>query len=102
MPFLNMSTKQTLIYFFLIIILAIFAGTFAYPVPYNQAIDAINAKAHTNLPHWNTPDYKLGLDLKGGVHLEYKADLSKISDAQKREVMNNLRDLIEDESILLV
>jgi len=95
MPFLNMSTKQTLIYFFLIIILAIFAGTFAYPVPYNQAIDAINAKAHTNLPHWNTPDYKLGLDLKGGVHLEYKADLSKISDAQKREVMNNLRDLIE-------
>jgi protein-export membrane protein SecD len=90
-----MSNKKTIIFFILIIILALGAGIFSYPAPYNQAIDAINGKIKTSLPHLNTPEYKLGLDLKGGVHLEYKADLSNIPEDQKKEVMNGLRDLIE-------
>lgn len=90
-----MSNKKTTIFFILIIILALGAGIFSYPAPYNQAIDVINGKIKTNLPHLNTPEYKLGLDLKGGVHLEYKADLNSIPEDQKKEVMNGLRDLIE-------
>lgn len=90
-----MSTKQTIIYFVLILALALFAGIFSYPAPYNQVVDAVNSKIHTKIPHLTTPDYKLGLDLKGGVHLEYQADLSKIPEAQKKEVMDGLRDLIE-------
>lgn len=90
-----MSNKQTTLFFILIIILALFAGLFSYPQPYNQAADVINAKFHTKLPHWTTPDYKLGLDLKGGVHLEYKADLNKIPESQKKQIMDGLRDLIE-------
>lgn len=75
--------------------LAIFAGIFSYPDFCNQKIDAVNASLHTKIPHVNTPEYKLGLDLKGGVHLEYKADLSTIAEQDKKTVMDGLRDLIE-------
>jgi protein-export membrane protein SecD len=37
----------------------------------------------------------LGLDLKGGAHLVYKADFKDISDADKRDALNSVRDTIE-------
>lgn len=38
---------------------------------------------------------QLGLDLKGGAHLVYKADFKDISDADKRDALNSVRDTIE-------
>ncbi|MFA5013011.1 MAG: protein translocase subunit SecD [Candidatus Paceibacterota bacterium] len=90
-----MSNKQTAIFFILIIILAVVAGLFSYPAPYNQLVDRANAQFNSKIPHWQVPDFKLGLDLKGGVHLEYKADLSKIPEGEKKTVMDGLRDLLE-------
>ncbi len=42
----------------------------------------------------NVP-FRLGLDLKGGIHLTYKADMSKIRDDQKSSALEGLRDVIE-------
>jgi protein-export membrane protein SecD len=39
--------------------------------------------------------FKLGLDLQGGTHLIYQADLSKIETGNKSESMEGLRDVIE-------
>ena len=39
--------------------------------------------------------FRLGLDLKGGVHLVYKADTSTIASGQISEAMAGLRDVIE-------
>ena len=39
--------------------------------------------------------FKLGLDLQGGVHLTYKADLSAIKPAEAANAMEGLRDVIE-------
>ncbi len=39
--------------------------------------------------------FKLGLDLNGGTHLVYKADLSKIDPKEANDSMNALRDVIE-------
>jgi len=39
--------------------------------------------------------FKLGLDLAGGSHLVYEADVSKIDSAEVPELMNVLRDVIE-------
>jgi len=39
--------------------------------------------------------YSLGLDLQGGVHLVYSADLSKIEKKEWKEAMEGLRDVIE-------
>jgi len=43
---------------------------------------------------WNIP-FRLGLDLKGGTHLLYEADLSNISSADSASAMQGLRDTIE-------
>lgn len=39
--------------------------------------------------------FKLGLDLNGGTHLVYKADVSKIDPKEVVDSMNTLRDVIE-------
>ncbi len=39
--------------------------------------------------------FKLGLDLKGGAHLVYKADLSKVAQSDHKDAMDALRDVIE-------
>ncbi len=40
-------------------------------------------------------DFKLGLDLAGGTHLVYKADISKLASADVGSSMEALRDVIE-------
>jgi preprotein translocase subunit SecD len=39
--------------------------------------------------------FKLGLDLSGGTHLLYRADVSKVKTGETKDAMNALRDVIE-------
>lgn len=48
----------------------------------------------TNLAPATHP-FKLGLDLSGGTHLVYKADVSSIQAAEINDAMDSLRDVIE-------
>ncbi len=40
-------------------------------------------------------DFKLGLDLAGGTHLVYRADVSNIDNSEVKDAMNSLRDVLE-------
>lgn len=64
-----------------LIVLGILAGYFVYP--------RWGIWSRLNIP------FRLGLDLKGGIHLVYKADLAKISDSEKPPALEGLRDVIE-------
>ncbi|TSC95227.1 MAG: hypothetical protein CEN87_239 [Parcubacteria group bacterium Licking1014_1] len=76
-----------------VLILAVLAGIFSYPVVFNKGVDFLNQKFSWTLPHfWERP-YVLGLDLQGGVNLVYQADLSGVQD--KAVAMAGLRDIIE-------
>ena len=65
-----------------IFILAFFAGNLVYP----QLL---------KLSWLKEVPFKLGLDLQGGTHLIYQADLSKIEPANRSDSMEGLRDVIE-------
>lgn len=39
--------------------------------------------------------FKLGLDLKGGTHLVYQADLSEVASGEEADAMSSLRDVVE-------
>ncbi|MEK7175163.1 MAG: protein translocase subunit SecD [Patescibacteria group bacterium] len=65
----------------LIIILALMAGVFIYPPSF--------------LPKGLTKPFRLGLDLLGGTHLVYEADLSQIISADRQASMDGLKDVIE-------
>jgi protein-export membrane protein SecD len=90
-----MNNKKLLLSFLAIVLLAVSVGTYVYPAPYNQVVKGVNEKFKWSVPQINDSGYKLGLDLKGGVHLEYKADLSNIPEKEKPQVMEGLRDVIE-------
>lgn len=67
---------------FFILALAFLAGNFVYP----QLL---------NLPNFPDIPFKLGLDLQGGTHLVYEADLSLIPEEDVSSSMQGLRDVIE-------
>ena len=73
--------KTRIIAVFLLII-AVIIGWFTY---YSQ----VNPNGSLGRP------FKLGLDLNGGTHLVYKADISKISKSDISVSMQALRDVIE-------
>ncbi|EKE11263.1 MAG: Protein-export membrane protein secD, accessory membrane protein [uncultured bacterium] len=83
-----MTNKQKIsIRFASIILLAVFAGLISYP----QAVSKV-PKAYEILSKLKI---NLGLDLQGGIHLEYKADISKIEENKIDEAIQGLQDAAE-------
>ena len=78
-----------------ILALTLVAAVFCFPQYVNNGIDLANSKLAWKIPHLVNVPFKLGLDVKGGIELEYQADLSSIPENQRSGVMAGLRDLIE-------
>jgi protein-export membrane protein SecD len=80
------SRKKLKIKFFAIIILAIVAGLVSYP----QAVK----KVPRVYDFFNKAKINLGLDLQGGIHLEYKADTSQLDSSKVGPALQALQDVI--------
>ncbi len=90
-----MSKRKNHISIIFILVLAFFVGAFSFPKYLNQGVDFLNEKINWDFPHfWNVP-FELGLDLQGGTHLVYEADLSNIESSDYDSSMQGLRDIIE-------
>lgn len=90
-----MPKRRAYLIIILIFILAFLAGNLSEPKYFNQGIDFLNSKLNLSLPYfWQLP-FKLGLDLQGGVHLLYQADLSQIDPQERQSSLQGLRDVIE-------
>jgi preprotein translocase subunit SecD len=73
-----------------VLLAAVVAAAFAFPEYANPQLSRVpGAPQVPNIP------YKLGLDLQGGVHLVYQADLSRVDSANYDSAMGGLRDVIE-------
>jgi preprotein translocase subunit SecD len=90
-----MTKGRTYLIIISILVLGFLAGNLSYPAYFDKAADFLNSKIHLGLPHFWEKPFKLGLDLQGGSHLTYEADLSQISQADKANAMAGLRDVIE-------
>ena len=79
-----------------IIVGSLLLFTFVYPQGVNDGIDYLNWKleiGNWKLSHVPNVPFRLGLDLLGGTHLVYQADLSKSDN--KSDAMQGVRDVIE-------
>lgn len=76
---------------FIIIIVFVILGSFVYPQAPNFLLDK------TGINWFRIPEkpFHLGLDLLGGAHLVYQADLSEIDQKNWNDSMNGVRDVIE-------
>jgi len=90
-----MRKKRVHLFLIFIFVLAFLTVNLSYPKYFNRGVDFLNGKFGLNIPHfWDIP-FKLGLDLRGGVHLVYEADLSNIEKSDYSAAMDGLRDIIE-------
>ena len=72
-----------------VFLLFVVAASIAFPGPWNSV-----AK-NSFVPEMNEDGFRLGLDLQGGAHLVYQADMSEISDAERGQALEGVRDVIE-------
>lgn len=79
--------QKTRIKFIAVLALGIIAGLISYPkaVFFVPKIEDFLSKAKINL----------GLDLQGGIHLEYKADVSQVESGKVGEAVQAAQDVIE-------
>ena len=92
------STKQTRkiqLIMLGIFILVILAGCLDYPNLWDKGINWVNSKTGFNIPKFFKLPFKLGLDLQGGTHLIYEADLSNIESGERDASLDGIRDVIE-------
>ena len=98
-----MFKNKTYIITILIFLLTFLAGNFVEPKYWNHTADVINAKKNeikyierfSNIPQFPDKPFKLGLDLQGGAHLVYEADMSKLEKDDYSSSLEGLRDVIE-------
>ena len=82
----------------LIVLITIVLAFFVYPPLFNRPIHALNNKIGLKLP--DLPDFanipfRRGLDIVGGTHLVYKADITTTGGQTIDDAMSGVRDVIE-------
>jgi len=78
-----------------IFILFLLAGFMDYPALWDKGVSWLNGQAGTSIPKFYNKPFKLGLDLQGGTHLVYLADLSSIDAKDRDSSLSGIRDVIE-------
>ncbi|MEY4723759.1 MAG: hypothetical protein RLZZ324_1272 [Candidatus Parcubacteria bacterium] len=87
---------------FLVLVLLVIAGNLSHSAYWDKSADKVNGAltaAHApqwlHVPHFWNPPYRLGLDLQGGAHLVYVADMKDVPGDQRADAMSGVRDVIE-------
>ncbi len=91
------SKKRNSWIFSLIVVFFILAAIQTGGVQYNKFSSWLAQKSSNLivLPQVKDNPFRLGLDLQGGSQLIYQADVSKIGDADKDDLLDGVRDVIE-------
>ncbi len=74
----------------IVVVGAVFLAFFVYPQAWDRLAGIVGG------PHFfKAPPFRLGLDLLGGTHLVYQADLAKLEGQSPSDAMAGVRDVIE-------
>jgi protein-export membrane protein SecD len=72
------------------------------PEHWNRAADWVNKRAEpvswlrwVKVPHYWSVPFRFGLDLQGGTHLIYEAEVKDIPESERDEAMEGVKDVIE-------
>ncbi len=79
----------------LIFVSVVLLGSLDFPVLWDKTADFLNSKIGLGVPHFYKLPFRFGLDLQGGTHLIYQADLSGIEEKERSDSMEGIRNVIE-------
>ena len=75
--------------------LFLFCLIVTFPGKTNQGIDWVNNSVNLGIPRLPEAGFNLGLDLQGGAHLVYQADVAGLKDSERADSVEGVRDVIE-------
>ncbi len=78
-----------------LIITTIAAAIYDFPIIWNRSADFVQAQVGWSPPKLSEESFRLGLDLQGGTHLVYEANMEQIPDEDREEALSGVRDVIE-------
>ena len=78
-----------------IVVLMLLSLGIIFPGHINKGIDWVNKTSNLGIPTLPASGFNLGLDLQGGAHLVYQANLGGIKDAERANSLEGVRDVIE-------
>jgi len=96
--------KKNIFILFVIFVLALGATFYDYPQGWDKGADYLTEKIRQapfawakqiTIPHFLNKPYVLGLDVAGGAHLVYKADVSQVPFGDQASTMDGLKNVIE-------
>jgi len=94
--FMPKGEKQRAGYILLVVFVASFFSFFLdFPKYWDVSVDKLNQKYEKNIPHFKDVPFSLGLDLQGGTHLVYVADMANIPSSERQSAIDGMRDVIE-------
>ncbi|TAK03641.1 protein translocase subunit SecD [Patescibacteria group bacterium] len=79
----------------LLLILTLAGATYDFPALWNGSASFVEGKTGWSLPSLPEDPYRLGLDLQGGTHLVYEADMAEIPAGDQDTALEGVRDVIE-------
>lgn len=79
----------------MLVVTTIVSAVYDFPMIWNDGASFVQAKTGWQPPTLTDAPYRLGLDLQGGTHLVYEADMSQIAEADRDTALNGVRDVIE-------
>jgi protein-export membrane protein SecD len=78
-----------------LLIATLAAAAYDFPVYWNRGTDLLQTKTGWAAPKLSESPFRLGLDLQGGTHLVYDADMKEIPEADRAVALEGVRDVIE-------
>ncbi len=78
-----------------LLVIFLFAGVGSVPGPYNAAMQWLDERVGFHFPYIPDEGLRLGLDLQGGAHLVYEADMGNITETDRSQALEGVRDVIE-------
>lgn len=78
-----------------IVVLMLLSLGVIFPSYINKGIDWVNKSTNLGIPTLPASGFNLGLDLQGGAHLVYQANLGGIKDTERTNSLEGVRDVIE-------
>jgi len=94
--FMPKGERQRAGYILMLVFIASFFAFFLdFPSYWDKSASYINSKYELSIPDYKKIPFSLGLDLQGGTHLVYVADMSSVADSEQKAAIESMRDVIE-------
>lgn len=78
-----------------LILATLIGAVYDFPGAWNRGAGFVTAKIGLPLPILDEKSFRLGLDLQGGTHLVYDADMKDIPEKDRSVALDGVRDVIE-------